>query len=861
MFARGRLPRAKCFIVTVLAAVPLLGVVPSASAGAKDRAPNPLNATATPEQRAPASSATTLGPVPGGAIIDNGVIQLGVLETGDLNICCGTPSLDNNSTVGVRYLPTGAEGTADGCTCEGWGAADAISGTTGFANSAIDGVQNLELVSFAADATSAVSRVRIRDVAGAPVLEVTQDYHPTPLTSNLYEDTVTIQNVSSATVSPLYRRVMDWDIEPTAFDEFSSILGGATALLFSSDDGFQTANPLGPRTSINAVGPPTGAEFLHSGPTDHGALFDFGFPDLAPGESSTFKIYYGGAGNEQDAFGALAQVGADVWSFGQADCQPLGSIDCSSITGGGTGPGSPNTFIFAFSGVGRFITLGPAFASNLTGSPHTVTATVLGADGSPLPGVQVRFTLSGGPNQGTTDTGTTDANGDASFTYTSGVAGVDDIEAEFTDSLGHTQTSNVVQKQWFAPGPETCNGLDDNGDGRVDEGFPDLDGDGIANCVDPDDDNDGVLDGRDNCPLTPNPAQADTDGDGIGDACDSDTTPIVNPPTGAEITVDGQFEPPTGEWGDVTPAVFLGGDSKVYSVVEGDAIYLMYDVATSTRALDVGERVGPVSFQVGAGSFFDVFFIQGGPNTEFGPHPATSAGGNGDMVDVYLNGNLFDNSAGCVEGAVDHNSTSPNFATAHNLFELEVRLTNFGGCYSPEPAFWSATLPTVRPLGGAAAAPATDGDQEEQTLVSAAFFDVDPDTFTTTLFPIPLPGGDTTPPVVTCGASPSVLRPPNQRLVSIAVAVSVSDTGSGPDGFTLVSVTSSQADSGLTSEDISNDIQGWDTGTADTNGLLRAERFFSTRTYTLTYEGSDVAGNTSTCVASVTVPKNRRSVA
>lgn len=55
----------------------------------------------------------------------------------------------------------------------------------------------------------------------------------------------------------------------------------------------------------------------------------------------------------------------------------------------------------------------------------------------------------------------------------------------------------------------------------------DTDGDGIGDACDDDDDNDGVLDENDNCTLVSNPDQEDTDGDGIGDACDDNT--IVQP--------------------------------------------------------------------------------------------------------------------------------------------------------------------------------------------------------------------------------------------------------------------------------------------------------------------------------------------
>ena len=70
---------------------------------------------------------------------------------------------------------------------------------------------------------------------------------------------------------------------------------------------------------------------------------------------------------------------------------------------------------------------------------------------------------------------------------------------------------------------EACNGNDDNCDGLTDEGFSDLDNDGVADCVDMDMDGDDVPNLEDNCPSVPNPApQRDNDGDGAGDECDDD---------------------------------------------------------------------------------------------------------------------------------------------------------------------------------------------------------------------------------------------------------------------------------------------------------------------------------------------------
>ena len=71
--------------------------------------------------------------------------------------------------------------------------------------------------------------------------------------------------------------------------------------------------------------------------------------------------------------------------------------------------------------------------------------------------------------------------------------------------------------------PETCDGLDNDCDGKVDEDFPDSNGNGIPDCGEPvDPDDDGVPVYEDNCPWIPNPDQADFDQDSMGDVCDPD---------------------------------------------------------------------------------------------------------------------------------------------------------------------------------------------------------------------------------------------------------------------------------------------------------------------------------------------------
>jgi hypothetical protein len=276
--------------------------------------------------------------VPTCAVIDNGVVRLGVLPQGHLN--CGVAEIEGGFTYGLTYLPSGptADSLSPGCDCEAWGVG--VKGGTifGQASQSNNPIENVEVVSFDTTATTAVSVVDVPN-STEPTFRVTHDFRPASV-PELYQVRTSIQNVSAAPVTPLYRRTMDWDIPPTEFDEFVTIQGTATSefITYASDDGFQPGNPLLPPTFIDFEG-----DAVDNGPNDHGANFDFEFPTLAAGETRTFTQFYGAAGTQASADAVLATVGAEAYSYGQPN------------TPDGPTLGTPNTFIWAFQGVGGVV--------------------------------------------------------------------------------------------------------------------------------------------------------------------------------------------------------------------------------------------------------------------------------------------------------------------------------------------------------------------------------------------------------------------------------------------------------------------------------------------------------------------------
>jgi hypothetical protein len=103
------------------------------------------------------------------------------------------------------------------------------------------------------------------------------------------------------------------------------------------------------------------------------------------------------------------------------------------------------------------LVLAPKTAQNTVGTQHCVTATVRDAVGNPVPGVIVRFTVTG-PGS-TSGSATTNAGGVATFCYTTTTPGADVIRAYADTDRDNTQDPgepfDVASKTWVAGAPAT----------------------------------------------------------------------------------------------------------------------------------------------------------------------------------------------------------------------------------------------------------------------------------------------------------------------------------------------------------------------------------------------------------------------
>lgn len=280
------------------------------------------------------------------AVISNGTIRMGINALGHLNTG-SAPQVTGTTVVGLRLITAAGdyESTADGCLCEGWGVGTRVGGVvtqSGWANEA-SGNSNLTGESFTSTATTATSTVRLS--AGAS-LRVTHTYKPSAV-PNLYEVEVKITNFGATDIADVvYRRVMDWDISPTQFNENVRISGWPAAnLIGSGSNGFLSSKPLDLSGGCT-IGGVCNGNFETTSGEDRGSFFDFSFGALTAGSSRTFTTFYGAAPTLDGLLSSLGAVGAEIYTA--AWCAGAGGTGATKCNG----KAGPAVFGYGFKGVG-----------------------------------------------------------------------------------------------------------------------------------------------------------------------------------------------------------------------------------------------------------------------------------------------------------------------------------------------------------------------------------------------------------------------------------------------------------------------------------------------------------------------------
>lgn len=139
--------------------------------------------------------------------------------------------------------------------------------------------------------------------------------------------------------------------------------------------------------------------------------------------------------------------GEDVW-FTDQPSNHLAQIVSLALAQ----PWRPSGLPCTVSASGVHLTVTPGAATYPYGAQVTMQVTVLDTSGNPVPGATVYFQVTSGPDAPQNVPVTTNAIGEASWTFTNlRTPGTDTIDVSYTDNSGNVYTSNNVYVTWVSP--------------------------------------------------------------------------------------------------------------------------------------------------------------------------------------------------------------------------------------------------------------------------------------------------------------------------------------------------------------------------------------------------------------------------
>ncbi len=539
--------------------------------------------------------------------------------------------------------------------------------------------------------------------------------------------------------------------------------------------------------------------------------------------------------------------------------------------GVGVGLSSSGDAVNLFDALGNRIT-GVSFGASVTGFTFDNSAG-LGSTTLPLPvistlsaaGVNGAFLAADGVETGSPGTIGTDANEDGDG---DGITNIQEVGSAGVPP-GNFFGSNPLNP---TSKPEMCDGVDNDGNEGIDEGFPDADGDGIRNCVDTDNDNDGIADDVDPLPFdatneTFSDAIPALGGSSVGTilARNGKAVTIVdatpNPGAGVEVAVSGAGSGP----------VQIQLDGKVATISLPDGAYVLTDpVATSTVEVGAG---GPAQITTVLNGFPVVVMVGSGSSVTYTETSSAAGILTGFAVDAVA-GNVTLNGAALSAPVTligPPQSADECKRGGWQTFNFPVTFTNQGDCVSYAKAVNKPPKVTVPghqrveaegPTGRVVTFTATATDPIEGALevtcapASGSTFPLGETTVTCSAMNHRGKGDadtfrvvvrDTTAPDI-ISVTPSVtLLPDSDQTVPISIAVAVTDLADSSPACKIIRV-------GGQGKDIDHDaVIDWAITSDLTLNISANARKHRDRTYTITVKCTDASGNASKEKAAIIV--------